>query len=32
MLSFAVSVPRWFLSRWKKTKTYLGRVYCLPVM
>jgi hypothetical protein len=31
-LSSAVSVPRWFPSRRMKTKFYLGKVFCLPVM
>jgi hypothetical protein len=32
LLSSAISVPRWFQSRRKKTKTYLGKVFCLPMM
>jgi hypothetical protein len=32
LLSSVVSIPRWFPSRWMNTKTYLGRVFCLPVM
>jgi hypothetical protein len=32
LLSSAVSVPRWFPSRRKRTKTYLWEVFCLPMM
>jgi hypothetical protein len=32
LLSSVFSVSRWFQSRRKKTKTYLGKVFCLPVM
>jgi hypothetical protein len=30
--SSVVSIPKWFPSRRKNTKTYLRRVFCLPVM
>jgi hypothetical protein len=32
LLSFAVSAPRLFRNRRKKTKNYLWKVFCLPVM
>jgi hypothetical protein len=31
-LSSVISVPRWVPSRRMKTKTYLGKVFFLPVM
>jgi hypothetical protein len=31
-LSSAIFVPRWFPSRRRRTKKYMGKVFCLPVM